>query len=392
MTETIFAPATGGVRAAVAVLRLSGPGTRQIIVEMAGALPASRRASLRTLRAACGEILDRGLVLWMPAPASYTGEDSAELHLHGGRAVVGAVTNALLTAGARPAEPGEFTRRGFLNGRMDLLEAEAVADLVAAETDGQRRQALQQLEGAQSSLLAGWAERLRRILAWQEALIDFPDEDLPVEVEAALMADISRLAAELEGASLAVANGMRVRDGITVAIAGPPNVGKSSLLNRLARREVAITDAAPGTTRDVLEVWLELAGVPVTLIDTAGLRETDDPVEAEGVRRAKLRMAQADLVMHVCEAGRAPCQGAEGAGLLVANKNDLAAAQPGWIGVSAKTGDGLDKLEHALGEKAVLGMVQRCRRRPAVCAKRRLRIWWNCAVRHCVSPCARWGV
>jgi tRNA modification GTPase len=155
MTETIFAPATGGVRAAVAVLRLSGPGTRQIIVEMAGALPASRRASLRTLRAACGEILDRGLVLWMPAPASYTGEDSAELHLHGGRAVVGAVTNALLTAGARPAEPGEFTRRGFLNGRMDLLEAEAVADLVAAETDGQRRQAVQQLEGAQSSLLAG---------------------------------------------------------------------------------------------------------------------------------------------------------------------------------------------------------------------------------------------
>ncbi len=199
----------------------------------------------------------------------------------GGR-LVRAVAAALVAAGARPAEPGEFSRRAFLHGRMDLLEAEGVADLVAAETEAQRRQALRQMEGAQSQVVAGWAERLRRMLAWQEALIDFPDEDLPADVEQALVGDIRALAAELGAAEQDSRRGARVRDGLVIAVTGAPNVGKSSLVNALAERDVAIVAATPGTTRDALEVSLELAGVPVTLIDTAGLRETDDPVEAEG--------------------------------------------------------------------------------------------------------------
>ena len=347
---TVFALASGAGQAAVSVVRISGPNSSTIVAALAGALPPPRRAVLRALRGATGEVLDRALILWLPGPASYTGEDSAELHLHGGRAVLLAVTNALLALSARPAAPGEFTRRAFLNGRMDLLEAEAVADLVAAETEAQRRQALRQMEGAQSTVLAGWAARLRKLVAWQEALIDFPDEDLPPEVEASLEADITALSREFVAALQDTARGMRLRDGLVIAVTGAPNVGKSSLVNALAGREVAIVSATPGTTRDVLETRLDLDGIAVTLIDTAGLRETSDPVEAEGVRRARARSSDADIVVCVIDAAVGGEAGA--ATLIVANKVDLAVACPGTLGVSARTGEGLDALRAWLAAAA----------------------------------------
>jgi len=342
-TDTIFAVASGAARAALCVIRVSGSYSSDIVAKLCGTLPAPRRAVVRGIRAADGDVLDRGMLLWLPGPGSYTGEDSAELHVHGGRAVVQAVAASLVAAGARPAVPGEFSRRAFLNGRMDLLEAEGIADLVAAETDGQRRQALRQMEGLQSRVLEGWAERLRRMLAWQEALIDFPDEDLPADVERALIADIGALLTELEAAQQDSLRGARVRDGLVVAVTGPPNVGKSSLVNALAGREVAIVAPTPGTTRDALEVALDLGGVPVTLIDTAGLRETDDPVEMEGVRRARARAEHADLVLQVVDASR-PEFGAPSSTLLVANKIDLSPAPSGLLGVSALTGAGIAAL------------------------------------------------
>jgi tRNA modification GTPase len=228
-----------------------------------------------------------------------------------------------------------------------LLEAEGVADLIAAETEAQRRQALGQVEGVQSALMAAWAERLRHCLAWQEALIDFPDEDLPADVEASLMADIEALAAAFAAGAEDTRRGARLREGVVVVVTGAPNVGKSSLVNALAARDVAMTSPYPGTTRDALEVWIELAGVPVMLIDTAGLRETDDPLEAEGVRRARARAARADLVVQVI-ASPFEDKATGAAGLLVANKIDLAPAPAGWLGVSARTGEGFDRLREAL--------------------------------------------
>ena len=355
-TDTIFAVASGAVRAALCVIRISGPESSAIVSRLCGTLPVPRRAVVRNIRAADGEVLDRGMLLWMPGPASYTGEDSAELHVHGGRAVVQAVAEALVTAGARPAEPGEFSRRAFLHGRMDLLEAEGVADLVVAETEAQRRQALRQMQGSQSRVLAGWAERLRRLLAWQEALIDFPDEDLPADVETALIADIGLLTEELEAARQDARRGARVRDGLVIAVTGAPNVGKSSLVNALADRDVAIVAPTPGTTRDALEIALELRGIPVTLIDTAGLRETDDPVEAEGVRRARARAEHADLVLLVLDASQ-PAIVAAVSAVQVANKIDLAPAPDGALGVSALTGAGIPVLRETL-EQAVRGLTE----------------------------------
>jgi tRNA modification GTPase len=346
--NTIFALASGLGRAALAVLRLSGPETGSVLARLAGGLPTPRRASLRAIVDADGGTLDKGVVLWMPGPASYTGEDCAELHIHGGPAVLGAVSAALLAAGARPAEAGEFSRRAFLNGKMDLLEAEGVADLIAAETEAQRRQAFGQVEGVQSALMAAWAERLRHCLAWQEAVIDFPDEDLPASVEASLMAEIDSLAAAFAAGAEDTRRGARLREGVVVVVTGPPNVGKSSLVNALAARDVAMISPYPGTTRDALEVWIELAGVPVMLIDTAGLRDTDDPLEAEGVRRARAHAARADLVMRVIASTCEDALSEDAAGLRVANKIDLAAAPMGWLGVSALTGEGLDRLRQAL--------------------------------------------
>ena len=307
---------------------------------------------MRALRDADGELLDRAMVLWLPGPGTYTGEDSAELHLHAGRAVIDAAAAALATHGLRPAEPGEFSRRAFLNGKMDLLAAEAVHDLVAAETDAQRRQALRQLDGALGDLYRDWSERLRTALARQEALIDFPDEDLPPEVEADLLASVYRLRTEIDRHLDDGQRGERLREGLYFAVTGAPNVGKSSLINALAERDVAIVSATPGTTRDAIETRVVFGGVPVTLVDTAGLRDTIDPVEAEGVRRARSRAAAADLVIGVVEAGSS--FDSTGGGLIVANKSDLHPERNlDVLAISALTGAGLPELRARLSAEAV---------------------------------------
>ena len=314
--------------------------------------PPARVAAVRSVRDRAGEVLDRALVLWFPGPASYTGEDCAELHLHGGRAVLAAVSEALLQAGARPAEPGEFTRRAFLNGRVDLLQAEAVADLVDAETQAQLRQALTQMEGALGDLYRGWTARLISLLAAQEALIDFPDEELPPDAADGMVADLAALRSEIAAHLDDRRRGERLREGLVFAVTGPPNAGKSTLINALAQREVAIVSPHPGTTRDVLEVRLDIGGVPVTLLDTAGLRETDDPIEAEGVRRARARAASADLLIELVDS-TAPERTERTAALRVATKLDLAPAPAGvaWA-VSARVGTGMDGLEQHLAEAA----------------------------------------
>ncbi|HEY2132576.1 MAG TPA: tRNA uridine-5-carboxymethylaminomethyl(34) synthesis GTPase MnmE [Acetobacteraceae bacterium] len=356
MTDTIFAVASGAGRAAVVVMRLSGPASHALLAGLCRNVPAPRKAALRALRGADGEVLDRALVLWLPGPGSYTGEDSAELHMHGGRAVVAGIADALVAFGARPAEPGEFTRRAFLNGRMDLVEAEAVADLVEAETAAQRRQALRQMQGRLGALYRDWAARLILALAREEALIDFPDEDLPPETEAAARAALAGLLGEMRAHLDDGRRGERLREGLVFAVTGPPNVGKSTLINALAEREVAIVSASPGTTRDVLEARVEFGGAPVTLLDTAGLRETEDAVEAEGVRRARARAAAADLVIGVRDASADAGGWDEPAGghaLRVVNKVDLGVAVPdGCIGVSALTGAGMAALREALAGEA----------------------------------------
>lgn len=351
--DTIFAVASGVGRAAIAVMRISGPNSRRLLAGLCRSVPPPRHAALRRLRDAAGTELDRAIVLWLPSPGSYTGEDSAELHLHGGRAVLDGVAHALVALGARPAQPGEFTRRAFLNARMDLLEAEAVADLVAAETAAQRRQALRQLDGALGALYRDWADRLLKLMAQQEALIDFPDEDLPPEVEAAVLAEIAALRTEMVAHLADRRRGERLREGLVFAVTGPPNVGKSALVNALAERDVAIVSATPGTTRDALETRVVLGGVPVTLVDTAGLRDTADEIEAEGVRRALARAAEADLVIAVAEAGDTTRTPPDDDKVHIANKTDLGGAVPaGAIGVSALTGAGLAALRDRLAEQA----------------------------------------
>ncbi|HEY4172412.1 MAG TPA: tRNA uridine-5-carboxymethylaminomethyl(34) synthesis GTPase MnmE [Rhodopila sp.] len=352
-TDTIFALASGSARAAIAVIRLSGPVAGPAVAGLCGGvLPTPRHASLRRLRDPSGAMLDHALVLWMPGPGTYTGEDSAELHVHGGRAVIDGVAGALTEAGLRPAEPGEFTRRAFLNGRMDLVEAEAVHDLVAAETEAQRKQALRQLEGALGALYQDWADRLRGILAYQEALIDFPDEDLPPDVEDRLVATLRAVRIEIGTHLDDAGRGEKLREGLFFAITGAPNVGKSTLINALADRDVAIVSDIPGTTRDALETRVVLGGVPVTLVDTAGLRDTTDPIEVEGVRRAIARAEEADLVMTVVEAGQVSIPVVSGS-LLVANKADLGLPGPdGAVRISAKTGLGMDTLRARLAEAA----------------------------------------
>ena len=364
-SDTIFALASGSARAAIAVLRLSGPAAGPAVAALCGgALPAPRRACLRRLREPSGGLLDHAVVLWLPGPGSYTGEDCAELQLHGGRAVIEGVAGALSEAGLRPAEPGEFTRRAFLNGRMDLVEAEAVNDLVAAETEAQRRQALRQLEGALGVIYQDWADRLRSILAYQEALIDFPDEDLPAEVEQRLLSTLRAVGGEIRDHLNDAGRGEKLREGLFFAITGAPNVGKSTLINALAERDVAIVSETPGTTRDALEARVVLGGVPVTLVDTAGLREAGDSIEAEGVRRALARAEDADLVLTVVEAGSpavgatgSPAMGASQAGavgrLLIANKADLGLPGPGGaLRISARTGLGMAELRDRLAAAA----------------------------------------
>jgi tRNA modification GTPase len=287
MRDTIFALATAPGRAAIAVVRLSGPDSRHALIALAGAVPPPRYVGLRTLRRpGSGDRLDQALTVWFPSPGSFTGEDQVELYLHGGRAVVDAVLRALSDLGLRPADAGEFTRRAFENGKLDLLEAEGVADLIEAETDAQRRQALDQLSGALRGREARWRNLLVDALGLLEAGIDFPDEEVPGGVVDQALAVLEELRTEL-AAALADARGERVRDGFRVAILGRPNAGKSSLLNALAGRDAAIVTPMAGTTRDIIEVTLDLEGYRVSLADTAGLRDAVDVIEAEGVRRGR---------------------------------------------------------------------------------------------------------
>jgi len=363
---TIFAPATAPGRAGVAVIRISGPWCRTILRALMGAdgLPTSRHATFAALRdPGTGEVLDRGLVLWFPGPGSFTGEDVVELHCHGGGAVVTAFLAVLGGFdGCRLAEAGEFTRRAFQNGKMDLTQAEGLADLIAAETEAQRRQAQRQMAGELGQIYEGWRADLINALAHLEADIDFPDEDLPDGMTQRQRPVLARLAGELSAHLDDNHRGERLRDGCHMVILGAPNVGKSSLLNALARRDAVIVSAQAGTTRDIVEVSLNLGGYPVVLADTAGLRDSNDAIEEEGVRRARARGAQADLkiVLYDCAATAGPDEDVLALaddGLLVASKVDLAPVAPRMgLGVSTKTGQGLESLSAKLTQEAARRM------------------------------------
>jgi tRNA modification GTPase len=356
---TIFAPATAAGRAGIAVVRISGPEAGAALAALAGAIPRARHAVLRRLvDPASGAALDDALVLWFPAPASYTGEDVAELHVHGGRAVTSAVLAALAALpGLRPAEPGEFTRRAFDNGRLDLTAVEGLADLVGAETEAQRRQALRQLDGALGRLYDGWRETLVGMLARAEAAIDFPEEGLPPGLAEETYRNIEAVYKGITQHLEDDHRGERLREGAFVAIVGAPNVGKSSLLNRLARRDAAIVSHVAGTTRDVIEVHMDLGGLPAIVADTAGLGESADEIESEGVRRALARAAHADLKLAVFDASRWPETDArtravvDADTLVVVNKTDLNPVAPDetlderpvWP-LSCKSGEGIAAL------------------------------------------------
>jgi tRNA modification GTPase len=334
MTSTIFAPATAAGRAAIAVVRISGPDAGRALDALAGERPEPRRASLRRLAGADGRQIDQAMVLWFEGPASYTGEDAAEFHVHGGPAVVDALVEALTALGLRLAEPGEFTRRAFENGKLDLAQAEGVADLIEAETEQQRKQALEQLGGRLSQVQARWREALTEALAMFEAAVDFPDEEVPADVAARARPVLATLAAELEAAAADVSRGERVREGYRIALLGAPNAGKSTLLNALAGRDAAIVTATPGTTRDVIEVPMVLAGYKLLLADTAGLRDTTDEIEAEGVRRARAWADSADLRLWLVDGSAAeaapPPRELQPNDLCLLTKRDLPEGEAGW--------------------------------------------------------------
>jgi tRNA modification GTPase len=369
--STIFALSSGRPPAAVAVVRISGPRAGAALEKLIGRIPEPRKAALARVRdPANGDVIDEALALWFPAPHSETGEDVAEIQLHGGHAVIAAVLDALGgLAGCRLAEAGEFTRRGFENGKLDLTEVEGLADLIAAETPAQRRLAYRQLKGLIGNRAEEWRRRLIEALALVEARIDFSDEaDVPEELVKPALHAAQQLRNEIVASLADGGRGERLRDGLVVAIAGPPNAGKSTLLNLLARREAAIVSPYAGTTRDVIEVHLDLGGYPVTLLDTAGIRESDEPVEQEGIRRASERAATADLVLWVVDVSangggfiERPANLAEGCVWLVKNKVDVAFDKGQSQSVkyhsnefkfisalSAKSGTGLDELVREL--------------------------------------------
>jgi len=359
--QTIFALSSGRPPSAIAVVRISGPQAGFVLRLLAGKLPTPRQATRALLRDEAAGPIDDAVVLWFPGPASATGEDIAELHVHGGRAVLAAVFAALSAIdNVRPAEPGEFTRRAFENGKLDLTEAEGLDDLIHADTDRQRRQALRQLKGLLGDRARDWRDRIIEAQALFEAGIDFADEgDVPTQLITPALAKVAMLLDEIEGSLAVEGRGERMRDGLVVAIAGPPNVGKSTLMNQLARREVAIVSPHAGTTRDVIEVQLDLDGYPVTVIDTAGIRETEDPVEQEGVRRARARAAAADLVLWLTDADDIlPPDDGSVPVWLVRNKIDLSGSandpvenrntERARFRMSAAHGDGVTELVAAL--------------------------------------------
>jgi tRNA modification GTPase len=392
--ETIFALSSGPPPAGVAVLRLSGPDAGPALAALCGSggLPDARRAALRRLsRPADGTLLDEALVLWFPAPDSFTGEDVAEIHAHGGAATIAALEAALAGhPGCRRAEPGEFSRRAFAAGKMDLTAAEGLADLIAAETEAQRRLALRLAGGAGLARVQGWSERLTRVLAVFEAAVDFPEDDLPETMLERNEIEIRSLIDEWSQDIEIGARAQGIRDGVRIAIVGPPNAGKSALLNRLAGREAAIVSETAGTTRDVIEVRMDLNGYAVTLADTAGLRETGDAIEAEGVRRARQAAEAADLILCLGDtaesvaATQAALPAARAADTMaVLSKADLRPAPADWnaeagrFAVSSVTGAGLGALLEALGAAcaarygaAEAGMAVRARHRDALARAR----------------------
>jgi tRNA modification GTPase len=363
--QTIFALASAAGRAGVAVFRISGPDAMRTITHLCApdTPPDPRVATLRTLKnPKTGEAIDRALILFFPAPHSFTGEDVVECHTHGGRAVTNAVIECLgLLPDFRLAEAGEFTRRAFENGKMDLTEAEAIADLVHAETEAQRKQALRQLDGALGRLYEEWRKQLSRSLAYMEAAIDFSDEELPADM-------IEKQSAELQKLRTAISQhlndnhrGERLREGFSIVIAGPPNAGKSSLLNALARREAAIVSPLAGTTRDVIEVHLDIGGYPVMLADTAGLHDSADAIESEGIRRARIRAEQADLNIVMFDGAVWPHRDAatqalvNDAAVVVVNKGDLfdsaTMREKDVLFISARDGIGIDLLLQKLADE-----------------------------------------
>jgi tRNA modification GTPase len=362
-TDTIAALSSGPGKAGVAVVRVSGPLAGPALRELAGGRPPARHAALRNLiDPATMAVIDRGLVLWFPGPASFTGEDMAELHAHGGRAVVAGVLGALRSLGVRLAEPGEFARRAFENGKLDLTQAEGLADLIDAETEAQRRQAQRQAEGVLGRFYEGWRERLIRAMALVEAAIDFSDEG-DVAGDAVRQADeaVKALLGEIHGHLDDSHRGEILREGYCVVLAGAPNVGKSSLLNALARRDAAIVSAEPGTTRDPIEVRLDLGGLPVIVCDTAGLRDAPEgDIEREGMRRALARGHDADLVVWLIDATAPVVEPAAALAdglarlLKVVNKADAApeaerlAQSLGALAISARSGSGIDRLTDVL--------------------------------------------
>lgn len=350
MTRTIYALSSGSVPSGVAVIRLSGPSCSAILADLAGALPEPRKAALRRIRDRNDQTVDQGLVIFFPAPHSFTGHDCAELHLHGSRAVIRRMLDLLAAyPETRAAEPGEFTRLAMETGKIDLLEVEGLADLLAAETEMQRRLALEHAQGHLSDLYAGWMDRLTYARAMIEAELDFADEDdIPGSVSDRIWTDMEQLAVDVEDHLAMGRIGEIIRDGLKVVLLGKPNAGKSSLLNHLARRDVAIVTPIPGTTRDIISVDLDIDGFSVTLVDTAGLRDTSDEIEAEGMRRAMAAAGGADVVLLLQAPGETPPSPPCGPKVIrVATKGDLDSASKRDdcdAVISTVTGSGIEAL------------------------------------------------
>ena len=350
--DTIFALSSGQPPAAIAIVRISGPFAGKALQAIAGELPAPRQARLKTLRdPASGVVLDRALTLFFPGPGSATGEDLAELHLHGGRAVVAAVERALAgQGGLRRAEAGEFTRRAFVNGRIDLAEAEGLSDLLTAETESQRRNAMALADGTLSRAIGRWRAELVDAAAAIEARIDFSDEDDVPDDDGVAAGAIVRLRQEMN-AMLCTPPAERLRDGIRVVIAGPTNAGKSTLFNVLVGKEAAIATAIPGTTRDLIEYPVQMEGMPFIFVDSAGLRDTDDSVERIGVSRAQAAMEAADLVLWMGEPGQCPVKAVQ-----IFPKSDLGGNVDGaeGIAISSVTQQGIDVLKATLVSRGTM--------------------------------------
>jgi tRNA modification GTPase len=368
--RTIVAGATPPGRGGVAIIRVSGDSARPIAEKIAGPMPPPRRLSKRTLRTGDGSPLDDGMVVYFPAPASFTGEDVVELHCHGGPIVVDLLLEALLESGARMAEPGEFSRRAFLNDRLDLAQAEAIADLIDAGSARAARAALRSLQGEFSQRIHALAEDVCQLRVYVEAAMDFPEEEIDFLSEASLVERIERLTAAFDQLAAVATQGALLREGMSVVLAGAPNVGKSSLLNRLTGQESAIVTHLPGTTRDVLRERIAIDGMPLHIIDTAGLRQAGDMAEAEGIRRARQEMQSADLVLLVVDAtnsvvdqvAKASADVPEGVPVtVVRNKIDLTGEAAGIrsldggecpiIAISALQGDGIAELRRHLSDR-----------------------------------------